>query len=163
MGAAGVLRGDTPADPDQTDTDFGAGADLDLHFLHPRSPGWFCSPWDIYFANPNPDWGVPFDAQDDPSLDIDDVNGAGPENINLDEPQNNGIYRVGVHYFNDHGYGPSFATVRIFIRGMLRFEVPNKRLVGTDAFWDVATIAWPSGHITPIDRVHETVPLPNCL
>jgi len=152
---------DTPADPDQTDTGFGAGSDVDLHLLHPLGD-WFCAPRDSYYANPNPDWAVPFDPSDDPSLDIDDTDGAGPENINLNHPENNRVYRVGVHYFNDHGYGPSFVTVRIFIQGVLRFELANKRMAGTDQFWDVATIAWPTGHITPIDDVLDAPPNEEC-
>ena len=152
---------DTPADPDQTDTGFGAGSDMDLHLLHPLGD-WFCAPRDTYYANPNPDWAVPFDGTDDPSLDIDDTDGAGPENINLNHPENNRVYRVGVHYFNDHGYGPSFVTVRIFIQGVLRFELANKRMGGTDQFWDVGTIAWPAGHITPIDDVLDAPPNDEC-
>ncbi len=152
---------DTPADPDQTDKGFGAGSDVDLHLLHPLGD-WNCAPRDVYYANPNPDWGSQFDPSDDPSLDIDDTDGAGPENINLNHPENNRVYRVGVHYFNDHGYGPSFVTVRIFIQGVLRFELANKRLAGTDQFWDVATIAWPTGHITPIDQVFDAPPNEDC-
>lgn len=152
---------DTPADPDQTDKGFGAGSDIDLHLLHPLGD-WFCAPRDVYYANPNPDWGVPFDQSDDPSLDIDDTDGAGPENINLNHPENNRVYRVGGHYFNDHGYGPSFVTVRIFIQGTLRFELANKRMAGTDQFWDVATIAWPSGSITPIDQLYDAPPNEDC-
>jgi len=152
---------DTPADPDQTDRGFGAGSDVDLHLLYPLGD-WFCAPEDTCYANPNPDWGAPFDRSDDPSLDINNTDGAGPENINLDRPENNRVYRVGVHYHEDHGYGPSFVTVRIFVQGVLRFELANKRLAGTDQFWDVGTIAWPSGHITPIDQVHDAPPPDSC-
>ena len=152
---------DTPADPDQTDKGFGAGSDVDLHLLHPLGD-WFCAPRDVYYANPNPDWGVPFDQSDDPSLDIDDTDGAGPENINLNHPENNRVYRVGAHFFNDHGYGPSFVTIRIFVQGTLRFELANKRMAGTDQFWDVATIAWPSGSITPIDQLYDAPPNEDC-
>ena len=151
---------DTVADPDQTDTGFGAGADVDLHLLHPRGD-WFCAPRDTYYANPNPDWAVPFDPSDDPSLDIDDTDGAGPENINLNHPENNRVYGVGVHYFNDHGYGPSFVTVRIFVHGALRFE-GERWLDGTDAWWTVADISWDSGAIRPIDVVTPAPPSDEC-
>ena len=152
---------DTPADPDQSDTGFGAGSDVDVHLLHPLGD-WFCSPRDCYYANPNPDWGVPFDPSDDPVLDIDDTDGAGPEVMLLHHPEDNRVYRVGVHYFNDHGYGPSFVTVDIYVRGIRRFQLANKRMAGTDAFWDLATIAWPSGVITPIDMLHVAPPNEGC-
>lgn len=152
---------DTPADPDQTDRGFGAGADVDLHLLHPLG-SWFCAPRDCYYANPDPDWGAPFDGSDDPSLDIDDTDGAGPEIINLDNPVDNPVYGVGVHYFNDHGHGPSFATLRIYIHGVLRFEIADRQLPATDAFWNVGTIAWPSGEIRPVDQVSAAPPDAGC-
>lgn len=148
---------DTPADPDQTDEGFAAGSDLDLHMLHPLGE-WFDQPYDCYFANSNPDWGRPANGSDDPSLDRDDTDGAGPENINLNNPENNKIYRIGVHYFNDHGYGASFVTVRIYIEGIVRFELPNKRMAATDYFWDVATISWPGGAVTQIDQLMASAP-----
>jgi len=152
---------DTPADPDQVDVGWGAGADLDLHFLHPLGQ-WFCAPRDVYYANPNPDWATPFDPSDDPSLDIDDRDGAGPENVNLDHPENDRVYAVGVHYFSDHGFGPSWVTVRVYVRGVLRFTAEDRRLEHTDQFWEVATIAWPSGAIVPLDVLHDTRPDEEC-
>jgi len=148
---------DTPADPDQTDEGFAAGSDMDVHVLHPLGE-WFDMPHDCFYGNPNPDWGRPANPSDDPSLDRDDTDGAGPENINLDNPENNRVYRVGVHYFNDHGYGASFVTVRVFVQGSLRFELANKRMPSTDYFWDVATIAWPGGHIQQIDNLLAAAP-----
>jgi len=148
---------DTPADPDQTDQGFSAGSDVDLHFLHPLGD-WFEQPHDCFYGNENPDWGRPASFIDDPSLDIDDTDGAGPENINLNNPENNRVYRVGVHYFNDFGYGASFVTVRIFIQGFLEYEYPNKRMAATDYFWDVATISWPNGTIQQIDNLQTTTP-----
>ncbi len=151
----------TPADPDETDTGFGAGSDVDLHFLHPLGD-WFCAPRDVYYANAAPDWAVPFDPSDDPSLDIDDTDGAGPENINLNHPEDNRQYTVGVHYFNDHGYGPSFVTVRIFVQAVLRLETEPKRMAGTDQFWEVATIDWPGGEIGLIDELYDARPNEDC-
>ncbi|MBU1899175.1 choice-of-anchor D domain-containing protein, partial [Myxococcota bacterium] len=73
----------TPDDPDETD---GSGTDVDLHLKHPNAAdlwGEAAGGWDCYFANTGPDWGVAGDVVDNPTLDIDDRNGAGPENINL--------------------------------------------------------------------------------
>lgn len=154
----------TPADPDETDTE---GTDVDLHVLHPNGQNWFSAPLDNYFANPNPDWGRVGDDTDDPSLDIDDVNGAGPENINLDNPENTamlgGQYRVGVHYyrsddiFGGRDWGPSFVTLRVFLGGVPAFDNTvdgigmnppgEKQLRQTDDFWEAVGIIW-----TPDDR-----------
>jgi hypothetical protein len=146
-----------PEDPDETDTGPEAGADMDLHFVHPHAAGpdidgdgapdgWFDIPYDCFWFNAHPNWAS-FDPgiNDDPGLDRDDTDGGGPENINLDIPENL-TYRVGVHYWNDHGYGPGYATMRIYVYGQLVFEVADVKLVGCD-MWEVVTIEWPSGQV----------------
>ncbi len=148
---------DTPADPDQEDEGFGAGADMDIHLL--REGGqWSCNPDDCFYANPNPDWGEPFNDDDNPNLDIDDTDGLGPEQISLSGPEAGTAYDVGVHYFNDHGYGPSTATVRIFIRGELEWESPPTRMPATDAWWIPARIHWPDRRVEELDEGVQAVP-----
>ena len=140
----------TPGDPDQTDTE---GSDVDLHLLHPQNAGWMLPPGDCYYANPNPDWGVLNDATDNPSIDIDDTNGAGPENISLRSPENTseleGPYRIGVHYYRSDGFfdgrswGPSLATLRVYLRGELAWEnAEGRELAQTDAFWEAVDVNW---------------------
>ncbi|MCA9527204.1 MAG: choice-of-anchor D domain-containing protein [Myxococcales bacterium] len=162
---------DTPNDPDQTDA---GGADLDLHLLHPNAENWFSAPYDCHYANPVPDWGQLENPADDPSLDIDDINGAGPENVNLDLPENTDVlgapYLVGVHYYNSSDrltgfdYGPSFATVRVFINGELswdgRDDLENGRreMEAEDHFWDVVQITWPDGNVTTRNRYYNQRP-----
>lgn len=153
------LLWDTPGDPNPDDTGPAAGTDLDLHFAHPdaavcdvdgdgQADPWFDLPWDTYWFNTNPDWGS-FDpsADDDPRLDRDDNDGWGPENVNLDRPEPEAVYRVGVHYRDDYGFGPSLATVRVYIYSALMFEVPGVELQPGD-LWDVAKIEWPSAKVT---------------
>ena len=75
----------------------------------------------------------------DPSLDIDDREGFGPENINIDVAVP-GEYLVGVDYFTPEGT-PIGNTIRIYLYGQLYAEfyrelVPNE-------FWEVAIINWP--------------------
>jgi hypothetical protein len=150
----------TPNDPDETDQGPEAGSDVDLHFTHDQyaqsgpdidqdgiPDGWFDQPFDCFWFNAHPNWGS-FDPSidDDPGLDRDDTDGAGPENLNLNIPENT-IYRVGVHYWSDHEYGPSFITLRIYIYSNLVFEVTDVQLVNHD-MWDAATIEWPSGKVT---------------
>ena len=149
----------TPNDPDETDEGPVAGADLDLHFAHPFATGgdidhdgvvdpWFDAQFDTFWFNPRPNWGSLDPAiDDDPSLDRDDTDGAGPENLNLNQPADV-TYRVAVHSWDDHGYGTSFATVRIYLYGNLIFEWADVELAPC-ALWDVASIAWPAGIVTP--------------
>ena len=156
----------TPGDEDETDTGPFAGSDMDLHFLHPSGPSdpgapdldgdglpdpYFDSPYDCYWFNPHPDWaGFGSELDDDPGLDRDDTDGGGPENINLDVPEAEASYRVAVHYWNDHGYGAGFATVRVYLHGILVYEVSNMRLINHD-LWCAVEIDWPSGVVTPCE------------
>jgi hypothetical protein len=149
----------TPGDVSVTDEGPAAGSDLDLHFAHPyasatgaagdevRAP-WFDAPYDCYWFNRAPDWGsMDPNVDDDPSLDRDDTDGWGPENLNLHVPQGEPsgpvTYRVGVHCWDDHNFGPSFATVRVYVYSTLVFEIPDVELQKGD-LWDAATIEWPS-------------------
>jgi hypothetical protein len=161
----------TPTDPDETD---GGGADLDLHLLHPNADSWFSSPYDCHYQNPVPDWGQLENPADDPSLDIDDINGAGPENISLNIPENTEVlgapYLVGVHYYSSQDrltqfdYGPSIASLRIFIDGELAWDFteddnPGEReMMAQDHFWDAAQIDWPARRVTTRNQYSEQRP-----
>jgi hypothetical protein len=147
------LSWDTPGDPNQTDT---AGSDVDLHLNLPG--GHWSTHSDCYYANPNPDWGAVGDPGDDPALDLDDIDGAGPENIHLARPEDTeslgGTYRIGVDYYRGEkidasgSYGPSFATVRVYLDGALAWvnEAPRE-LVNTHDLWTVGEILW-----TPLEH-----------
>ena len=153
------LLWNTPGDPDQTDQGPEAGSDLDLHFVDTQfatgpdvdndgqPDGYFDQPYDCFWFNAHPNWSSfdPF-IDDDPGLDRDDTDGAGPENLNLNIPRNT-VYKIGVHVWSDHQYGPSLATLRVYIYGNLVFEVADVKLQNLD-MWDVATIAWPSGKVS---------------
>lgn len=90
--------------------------DVDLHLLRPGSEGWFDGDGDCYFRNCSDarlsGWGDR-GSRDDPRLDIDDVCGFGPENINIREPTT-GAYRVGVDFWEGQGVDTADVTVRIF-------------------------------------------------
>lgn len=138
-----------PEDPDQTDPN---GADVDLHLLKMPIGRWFEQPYDNYFRNREPLWNP-----EHPSLDIDDTNGAGPENINMDDPVPCTWYAVGVHYWRQQ-FGTGYTTVRIFIEGGLAFEYPNKPLRSEKEWWDVARIHWPTGEIFLVDEMAPQQP-----
>jgi hypothetical protein len=146
------LLWDTPNDQDQFDEGPEAGADMDLHFVHPYAggldmdadgvlDGWFDLMYDAYWFNKDIDWGSPDpNIDDNPGLDRDDTDGAGPENLNLNVPEDV-VYRIGVHYFDDRGYGPSTPTVRVYIFTSLLLEVPGPQMNEND-MWEVAKIDW---------------------
>jgi hypothetical protein len=150
------LTWSTPGDPDETDTGFGVGTDLDLHLLH-RNGCWEDPVWDCHFRNRSPNWGRPGNRDDDPSMDIDDTDGAGPENINLNGPENGVTYLVGAHYYDDRGFGPSTATIRIYLYGDLVFE--RSRLMPRQDFWWVAAaVSFPSASVTGVDEEYQGTP-----
>ncbi len=134
-----------PEDPDETDT---VGSDVDLH-LTKMGPGlWFKTPYDIYFRNPNS--GAAGDANgiwnpESPSLDIDDTNGGGPENIQMNDPAPCEWYAIGVHYFRQL-FGTAYVTLRVYINAQLVYEDFESMGRGGQ-FWDVARIHWDSGQV----------------
>ena len=161
----------TPNDSDETDTGFTAfgesvGSDVDLHLLHPSAradgggPGWFDSRYDCYWSNDAPNWGGA-GVTDDPSLDRDDTDGAGPENLNLAYPEPGRAYRIGVHFWDDWGYGVAFARVRVYVYGNLVYESPSTELLNYD-LWDVGTITWPATTVipTPPPQITHIYPVP---
>jgi len=131
------------------------GSDLDLHFAHQNAHGpdldgdgnpdpWFDKQWDVFWYNTKPNWGS-FDpnVRDDPSLDRDDTDGAGPENLNLSVPEDGVTYAIGVHYWNDWGFGASDATVKVFHYADLIYDVTYPQMKWLD-MWCVGQIHWPA-------------------
>ena len=52
-------------------------------------------------------------------LDHDDVNGFGPETFSLTAFQANVTYTVFLHYFSDHGHGPTTSNVKVYVDDQL--------------------------------------------
>jgi len=132
------------------DTAYG---DADLHLLNvTRTPpdGWYTAD-DCFFANIGPDWG-PAGAAANPTLDRDDTDGYGPENVTINTAPGSGSYNIGVHYYCSHsigagaapGDGPTDATVRVYCMGSLIATYSGIRLSSTDDFVTVATVDYPS-------------------
>ncbi len=130
-----------------------AYGDADLHLLnvtrsHPN--GWWTVD-DCHWANRTPDW-PPAGAPSNPTLDIDDTNGFGPENITIDASPAAGTYTVGVHYFCSRslgagaapGDGPTTATVRVYCGGSLIATYSGLMLNETDDWLTVAEVDYPS-------------------
>lgn len=136
-------------------------SDVDLHLIRPGGRFFHCDS-DCFYQNPSPDWGQPNDFHDDPFLDVDNVQGFGPENINVEQPEA-GVFRVIIHYYLDHYVqgeeGPSEsvetdATVEIFVRGQLALQ-ETRHLTQTDHTWEVADVDWPAGDVRPIHRLYD--------
>jgi hypothetical protein len=125
--------------------------DMDLHLLRPGGR-FMQSPDDCYFGNTNPDWGRPV-RRDDPKLDLDDIPGTGPENINIREPHETGAYRVIVHDWtgsNAHDFrGSNDVTVNIYIGGVLVWT-DTRGVSGEHAKTKFAEINWPDRTVTPL-------------
>ena len=127
--------------------------DMDLHLLNPSatSADAHNGPNDCYFANRTPDWGVSGYSNDNPALDLDDINGLGPENINIVDPASaphDGWYQVFVHdYPSTQIYmAANDVTVQIYLNGTLMSSY-NFQISGEDADYYVAKIHWPTGQI----------------
>ncbi|MCC6619624.1 MAG: hypothetical protein IT385_00120 [Deltaproteobacteria bacterium] len=144
------LTWSTPGDIVETDTGFtlggmSVGSDVDLHVVHPRATAWFDDRWDAYWLNTTPNWAGA-GRLDDPEVARDDSDGRGPEIFLLDWPEDGSTYTVGVHFWDDWGYGDALATVRVFVGDELRFAWPDVRLETQD-LWSVCEIDWPSGEV----------------
>ncbi len=153
----------TPADDDPIDEGLDVGSDMDLHFAHPfaamtdidgdgKPDPWFHVPYDAFWFQKNPEWETPNpDGKDNPSLDRDDTDGAGPENINLDSPVAGRVYRIGVHYWDDHGYGASYPRLKCYIWGQPVFDI-DLNITGQAMYkcdmWNAVEIAWPQQTVT---------------
>ena len=109
-------------------------SDVDLHLIEPDTTH-------VYFGNP---------AGTTAELDVDDVDGFGPENIFVAPGDAAaGTYRIYVHYWSDHGNGPTTATIRVRV-----FDGTPQEQVGvftrpltTGQFVNVAEVTFPAGTI----------------
>lgn len=153
------LTWNTPGDPDQSDLD---GSDLDLHYLDLQEGRRFGdAPYDCYWSNNTPDWGVLGDSSDDPSLDRDDMDGLGPESVTHNNPAGTfaepRVYAIGVDYYGDAGFGASSASLKIFVDGQIKLDRRDKSLSNKDLFWLVGGIAWPSKEVTITDTISDSM------
>ncbi len=109
-----------------------ADGDLDLHLNRASPANWCAAADDCYYGARATSWGA--------SLDIDDLNGFGPENLSL-RGAADGTYTVGVGVFSSSA--PTTATLKVFIGGSLEFE--DSQVMSEGPEWVPATIVVSGG------------------
>lgn len=136
--------------------------DVDLHLLGPGATSiWECD-LDCNFANINPSWGDPLSDLDNPYLDLDDVDGYGPENINIQTPAP-GVYTVVVHYWDDHGGDVPLATVHALSYGEVVATIGPQALNSVGDVWYAFEIEFPGNIVRPVNRVDfSPASIPSC-
>lgn len=117
-------------------------ADLDLHLLREGGSA-FTHEGDCYFSNRTPTWFDPVEAN--PTLDADDSEGYGPENINVESPQPGSRWQVLVHYWNSQTDGDPFtvATLRLYAYGQLVGEYSHA-FEEDEVLWQAVELTWSS-------------------
>jgi uncharacterized protein YfaP (DUF2135 family) len=132
--------------------------DVDFHLLPPgKDVDALFSGDDCHFMFDVTDWGC--------TLDVDDIDGYGPEHITVEAATVPGIYRLFVHFFYDLGAGPADAFVSVAVRDGDALHFGPFRLVdyGEERdgdIWEVATIEYPSGTVRYVGRKVEASPTP---
>ena len=168
----------TPLDPDPYDqcpANDNCGSDLDLHVLSPNAQtpgvdldhdgqddGFFdvgqqggTTGGDCFWFNPHPCW-VPAKCTDpdyQPSLDRDDSDGACPENWTYVVPSADACYRIGVHYWDDHGFGASYPTIRVWVDQNKLYENATAPKMNHLDLWEVGEVCCTQGtfHVKTTD------------
>jgi hypothetical protein len=143
-------------------------SNADLHLLHQDAPYWFHYLLDCHRDNCTPfsprlDWDAP-GPEGDPSLDLHDSEGFGPEVIDVPAPVTGNTYTVGVHYYQGNGLDEADIFVRIFCgtgstqpafdAGPIRMRDYGGGTDGND-FWKAAAVTWEGGtcSVAPIDEM----------
>ncbi len=126
------------------------GDDMDLHLLAPGGTKWAST--DCHWQNcvdAGLNWGERASSDDDPSLDLDDIPGTGPENIRIGSPAD-GEYTVLVHDYSGSRYrSANPVTVNIYVGGVMVWT-DTRSMEGEDEWESFAAVSFPDGVVTPL-------------
>lgn len=125
-----------------------ASTDLDLHVLRTNTATYFSAPDDCYYQNQAPDWGVPHDSEDNPSLERDALTGFGPEVFGYVNPIGS-TYRIAAVFENEllSTKPASRATIQVYLFGVLKAE-GTRTLNQKGDVWQAFDVDWLSGDVT---------------
>ncbi|MEO8167176.1 MAG: hypothetical protein ABI623_02955, partial [bacterium] len=144
------VKGDFAALSLWSELRWNTASDVDFHLLPPGAsfPGSFWTTTDCYYGNKTPSWGA--------FLDVDNTTAYGPEHITIPAVRDTGTYRLFVHYYSAPTGTITSASVAVKVgNGTVRNFGPHTLTTpasrGGD-IWEVCTIHYPNGVITPVGR-----------
>ena len=131
---------------------------MDLHLLGPG--GSLETRNDCYYSNCTEtaqiffpmDWGASGYALDNPVLDLDDIPGTGPENINIDSPHAGAVFFVFLLVYTGSTpdvLGDNEVTVNVYLDGSLAWT-DTRTISGDGSYTYYAQIDWTAGTITSL-------------
>ena len=145
--------------------------DMDIHFVHPdaksgdvdgdgEDDGFFDPKFDCFWFNPHPIWVT--DQADDPRRQPHffrrRTDGALEELVVYNEPGPGVCYRVGVHFWDDHGLGEWSVTARAYVGDAKVYE--GEKTLRLLDLWKVGTVCCSSqsaGFVTCDDNKEQCV------
>ncbi|MEL6178145.1 MAG: hypothetical protein AAFS10_04285 [Myxococcota bacterium] len=150
---------ETPGGLDSTNHGEEVGSNLDLHVvrekrLNDRPPqDWSIDPANCSVFNPNPDWGEPRVTEDDCRVLRAARDHGGPEIIVLGGTDDR-YYDIKITNADERGFGPSFATLYVYIRGERRISMGSPGLEA-GATWEALRLHPYLDELQIIDKLVE--------